>query len=275
MQTVISGYRSGYKLAYVESGEKNGTTPIVFVHGNSNSKEVFEKQLRSDLSKKYRLIALDLPGHGESEFVPDAKENKSVYTLPFYAKCISEFIYALGIPSPIVVGHSLGGHIATLASTYIPFRGLMSFQAPPLETHEDLNKGFNPVPGLGSLFRDKIEEADFNALMKVLFPSGDVPEFVSKAFRNTDPLCRKNVAESLTPDYRINEVTNLNKLKNRVCIPFAEKDGLINGQYLRSIHLPYLWKNGIISFPKAGHYLQLEESAAFNALLDEFAQSLE
>ncbi|RLA00888.1 MAG: alpha/beta hydrolase, partial [Gammaproteobacteria bacterium] len=53
------------KIAITESG--SGETCLLFIHGNSSSKSVFSKQLSSDLAKKYRLIALDLPGHGDSD----------------------------------------------------------------------------------------------------------------------------------------------------------------------------------------------------------------
>jgi pimeloyl-ACP methyl ester carboxylesterase len=38
--------------------------PVLLIHGNSLSREVFRKQLGGALARKYRLVAFDLPGHG-------------------------------------------------------------------------------------------------------------------------------------------------------------------------------------------------------------------
>ena len=53
-----------------EAGD--GDLPVLLIHGNSLSREVFRNQLGGALSRKYRLVALDLPGHGESSDAVDA-----------------------------------------------------------------------------------------------------------------------------------------------------------------------------------------------------------
>ena len=56
-----------------------GDLPVLLIHGNSLSREVFRKQLGGALSRKYRLVAFDLPGHGDSS---DALRRCHTYTLP-------------------------------------------------------------------------------------------------------------------------------------------------------------------------------------------------
>ena len=60
-----------------EAGD--GDLPVLLIHGNSLSREVFRKQLGGALSRKYRLVAFDLPGHGESG---DALDASRTYTRP-------------------------------------------------------------------------------------------------------------------------------------------------------------------------------------------------
>lgn len=99
----------GVDVAYVDSGGDG--EPIVFVHGLSSSMAFWERQLPEFL-KKYRVIALDLPGFGASAR-PDA-----AYTPPWYAHLVSGFLRELGVRRATVVGHSMGGQIAmTLALT--------------------------------------------------------------------------------------------------------------------------------------------------------------
>ena len=53
---------SAGKIAYLDT--KGSGFPIILVHGNSCSSAVFRKQIDT-LKDKYRLIAVDLPGHGK------------------------------------------------------------------------------------------------------------------------------------------------------------------------------------------------------------------
>src|SRR5690349_10408510 len=57
-------------LINVRTSGTSGTA-IVFVHGNSASSLAYQKQLESSLADHYRLIALDLPGHGSSPAATD------------------------------------------------------------------------------------------------------------------------------------------------------------------------------------------------------------
>jgi len=56
----------GTQLHLVETGNPNGR-PILFIHGFSQCSLAWGRQLSSDLADDYRLIALDLRGHGLSD----------------------------------------------------------------------------------------------------------------------------------------------------------------------------------------------------------------
>lgn len=62
-------------LAYTEKNIAAKKT-IFFIHGNSMSAAMWDKQFKSELFSKYRLIAFDLPSHGNSS-VP--KDQEVVY----------------------------------------------------------------------------------------------------------------------------------------------------------------------------------------------------
>ena len=67
--------------------------PVVLIHGNSSSSRVFSRQLDGPLGECFRLIAVDLPGHGESD---DAKD-PSAYSLPGHARAVRAVVDAVGI----------------------------------------------------------------------------------------------------------------------------------------------------------------------------------
>lgn len=93
----------------------SGSGPaIVFLHGNSCSSRALQRQLESELAHHFRLIAIDMPGHGDS---PAATRPESTYIpFPGYAAAVVAAVDALDAHSAIFVGWSLGGHMLLEAS---------------------------------------------------------------------------------------------------------------------------------------------------------------
>ena len=53
--------------ADIAIAESEGRGPaVLLIHGNSSCKQVFRNQLQGAIGREYRLIAMDLPGHGDS-----------------------------------------------------------------------------------------------------------------------------------------------------------------------------------------------------------------
>jgi non-heme chloroperoxidase len=115
----------GVRLNVIEAGNASGPV-IVFVHGISQSWLSWIAQLSDDaLRAKYRLIAFDLRGHGDSEgsnvaldgegkpmpLLPDAKFNdgNAASTAALWAGDLAAVIVGLGLNAPLVVGWSYGG----------------------------------------------------------------------------------------------------------------------------------------------------------------------
>lgn len=81
--------------------------PVVLLHGYLEAGEVWEP-LAERLEGKYRIIAPDLPGHG------DSGTRGEVHTMEFLAAAVREVIKDAGEQKVLLVGHSLGGYV-TLA----------------------------------------------------------------------------------------------------------------------------------------------------------------
>ncbi|MCA0370354.1 MAG: alpha/beta hydrolase [Proteobacteria bacterium] len=129
-------------IAYYETSGIGDT--LFLIHGNSTSKEYMIRQLDA-LGTTYRMIALDLPGHGESE---NAQDPDGTYTLGGYAQLCAEVIEKLGLPPVIVVGWSLGGHIAVEMMAQNPglLRGALIACAPPFTpSGECLKEAYLPT----------------------------------------------------------------------------------------------------------------------------------
>ena len=107
------------QLAYEEQNPERAHT-IFFIHGSSGSSETWLGQLNDPAFDRYRLIAIDLPGYGES----DGSRDKS---LPGTAKILGEAIERLlNSESYSFVGTSEGANLATeVLSTGLQPKGLV------------------------------------------------------------------------------------------------------------------------------------------------------
>ena len=66
MQTSTVTGGGGLKLHVQETGNPNGKA-ILFIHGFSQCRLAWNKQLHSDLAPDFRLVAMDIRGHGLSD----------------------------------------------------------------------------------------------------------------------------------------------------------------------------------------------------------------
>ena len=88
------------------SAAEAGVGPVVLaIHGLGGSKASFLPTIGA-LADAYRVIAIDLPGFGDS-----AKPVRAAYDAPYFAGVMSEVLDAAGADSAYVVGNSMGGRI--------------------------------------------------------------------------------------------------------------------------------------------------------------------
>jgi len=103
-------------LAYMERGtRKSGTPTLLLVHGFSSSKENYFRILKF-LPKRLHVIALDLPGHGDSSHKD--KDDLSIMSFVHHIKKFSDLLDITSADMHLL-GTSMGGHIAGMyAATY-------------------------------------------------------------------------------------------------------------------------------------------------------------
>ena len=101
----------GFKLHYVKTGNDSLPT-LFFIHGSPDSWDRYEKFMQDkDLLSKFRMIAIDRPGFGYSQF-GDAKN------LADQSRLISQFVRSIQNNKPIyAVGHSYGGAVVIQLQT--------------------------------------------------------------------------------------------------------------------------------------------------------------
>lgn len=96
----------GVPLCVAEAGNPQGP-PLVFIHGYSQTYAVFTRQFDSDLARDYRLLALDMRGHGCSG--KPWSEAAYAGARP-WADDIAAILKAKAVTRPLLVGWSAGGY---------------------------------------------------------------------------------------------------------------------------------------------------------------------
>jgi pimeloyl-ACP methyl ester carboxylesterase len=120
------GLRSGLKVRAIEAGPADGP-PVLLIHGWACSVFTFHRTIAPLAAAGFRVLAVDLKGHGLSDKPIDAGE----YTTPAMLAHLHEVLDALGVERAAVVGHSLGGALALALALDSPERvGRLALLAP-------------------------------------------------------------------------------------------------------------------------------------------------
>jgi pimeloyl-ACP methyl ester carboxylesterase len=103
-----------HDLAYATAGQGPA---VVCIHGLGGTKASFLSTVSALAPEGYRVIAIDLPGFGDSH-----KPLAAAYNAPYFAGAILELLDTLGIGSAHMVGNSMGGRIAIELGLLAPDR---------------------------------------------------------------------------------------------------------------------------------------------------------
>jgi pimeloyl-ACP methyl ester carboxylesterase len=92
------------RIYYTDSGQGN---TIVLLHGFTESQKIWNRFDKA-LSGEFRIITIDLPGHGKSDCIAE------VHTMELQAEVVNAVLIKAGVRKCIMTGHSMGGYV-TLA----------------------------------------------------------------------------------------------------------------------------------------------------------------
>ena len=93
----------GRRVHYESHG--SGREAFVLIHGWTCDLGFWRSQI-PDLSKRARVIAIDLPGHGQSD------KPEIAYTMDLFARSVDAVMVDAGVERAVLVGHSMGTPVA-------------------------------------------------------------------------------------------------------------------------------------------------------------------
>jgi len=243
--------------------------PVIFLHGNSSCKEAFCDLWKILLSRGHELVACDLPGHGASK---NAADTQARYTLPGYAEAVAQLLDWGGWQRAILLGWSLGGHIAmeTMISDSRVTACMVIGSPPGKPSVEAIEAGFNDdsVTRLAFLeFFSPAEASLYTAAM--LGTASPDPFFVEMALR-TDGRARKRLLESVAEGLGHDQRRACSQPSRPTCVVVGETDPFLRHAYLRSLDARTLWRGKVHILPGCGHAPHWNPSREFLAIVEAF-----
>ena len=241
------------RVRYHQSGR--GPVAIVLVHGWLCDSRYWRLQVPA-LEQQYRVVTLDLAGHGESGF------GREAWTIQAFAQDVAAVVHALGAERVILVGHSMGGpvviEVARLADAVIGVIGVETLRA------------VNFAPASPSQREQVIASltADFAGATRDLVSS-------SMFVAHTDPALRESIVADMVEGPAIVGIGALEGLLDyqaaeglaRLEVPFV----LINADYAPTdtdLIRSAAPDARIETIHGVGHFLMLEAPLEFNAILE-------
>lgn len=236
----------------------NGEITLVMVHGWSCDSRYFREQV-GPFSKKYRLVLVDLAGHGHSG------TGRTEYTMESFGEDVRAVVEATGAQQVILVGHSMGGQVIAEAAALMPGRVLGLIGIDTLEdvvyrmTQKELEEWIAPLEkdftaGTRKFVETMISPATEPALKEwILSDMSAAPRGVALS------AMRKMVGQYINGD------ASLVFDKARVPVVSVNADKWpINYEGNRSRMLSY----DAIVMKDADHFLMMARPAEFNANLE-------
>ena len=165
---------SGESLSYFDS--EKGETTLLFIHGAFINKEYWSDQL-SHFSDKYRVVAMDLAGHGRSS------QNRHDWTAYRFGQDIAGLIKELALKNVIIIGHSAGSDIMleTVAKYPSEIKGLIE-----IDHMKNVGVSLPPevIDHLGKSLETDFKRTCEQYARQALVTEATDPEIVSKLLKD-------------------------------------------------------------------------------------------
>ena len=262
---------NGQQIAFLQS--PGAGRAVVFVHGNSSSARTWYPLLAGPFGRRFRCLALDLPGHGHSA---QAKDH-AAYSLPGYAAVLAGFAEEVGATDAVLVGWSLGGHITLEAAPAMPaVAAFVIFGTPPVASAAQLGEAFLPNPAMNVGFTADVSEDDAKAYAASFTAPGSTlasDEFTADILA-TDGAARASLLASIGEGRFADEVAIVGMLRQPLAILHGEAEQLVNLEYLRRLAIPGLWRGEVQLIAGAGHAPHRETPEQFATLVEQFIGDL-
>jgi pimeloyl-ACP methyl ester carboxylesterase len=205
-------------------------TLFFFLHGNSMSSATWLPQLENpELNKKYLLVAIDIPGHGDSDWLSEPGD----YGLTELAEIIKLAIKIINPGRFILAGLSYGTNlIGEIVSPLQDCKGIMLVS--PCIVNDQFPPSFVVTPGPNGhvVVAENPNENELREYIDYVTSNTDIADRYYKSYKDTDPAFRMGLANLMMTSKWTDELGNIKKWNIPVCVVFGEEEKLVNTNYL-------------------------------------------
>ena len=250
-------------LAHEQHGSTD-STPIVLIHGITESRHSW-RPIIDRISKNFRVLALDLRGHGES-----AKGD--AYDPISYASDVLETMTSAGFSKPIVMGHSLGGVVASALAAIGGACSVINVDQPLRLAN--FKKGLS---ALEPMLRG--DEDSFNAGIFAMFsamdgmlPAGERARISASARADQKVVLGTwaSVFESTAEELD----ASVEALTSAITVPYLSLHGIDPGPEYSAWLTSLIPTASVEVWPGMGHYPHLVEPDRFVTRFETFAKTV-
>lgn len=261
----------GFRVAYLEGGSGE---PLLLLHGMGANKDEWNR-VASHLTDRHRVIAVDLPGFGESDKPSDAS-----YLTPAQVRHVKQIIEALNLDTLHLGGNSMGGRIAAAYAAEYPDHveslwllapsGVMGAQQSELV--KSLQRGEHVPMAVGS--REELDESLAWTTERPPYYPGPVKDAFADAAAQNYRLHSRIMAElrQETLEQSLEDIVTGLSVPTRIV--WGEKDKLFHHSSARVLE-QLIDGSSVLLLPNTGHLPMIEAPAQLADDYHQFRAALE
>lgn len=244
--------KDGVPIAYSTYG--SGEPVLVFVHGWCCNRSVWRNQVPY-FEKDYRVVTLDLAGHGASG------RKRTVYSTKSFAEDVAAVVRAVGAQKVILIGHSFAGDIIIETAQIMPdyVKAVVG-----IDTMQDFEEVYTPEQQAKFLkpFKENFKKQT-DSFVRGMFVKDTDPKLVNEVVTMMSGASPKVGISALEEMLKVSYVANPPKIEVPVWCLNADlwpTKADVNRKYVPEFNLRIM--------PHVGHFLMLESPDAFNHQLE-------
>ncbi len=247
----------GAKVHWTSTGR--GPRTLVFVHGWTCDSTTWAAQV-TEFSKRYRVITLDLPGHGRSQ-----QPAGGVYSMAMFAEAVEAVRRAAGADRVVLIGHSMGGPVVRQYALTYPQHVEALVMVEGLVQNPTADAPSRPVlPMTGEAGRKSR-----STMVESMFVT-DTPPAVRQAVLKIMLGAPEATAAGAMDATQDRSGWSATPITVPVLGIYADHSRLAPPEARRLLYPTMTYEE----LPRTGHFLMMEQPEAFNARLQTFLSSL-
>lgn len=243
---------------------KKGDETILLLHGYLETLYIFN-ELIEILEKKYRIIAIDLPGHGLSG------SHKETNSMEFSASICADILKKSGVEKAYIAGHSMGGYVAQNCVKSFPemFKGIILLNSTPFadspEKREDRKREIDLI------LSAKLGHLASLSIPKMYAPSNlrKFDEKIEETVEITETHDPKGIVASIKGMMERVETKEVLSKTEKVMLVFGTEDKFITEETRGKLISEFPSAKSVV-IPDTGHNSFIEAPEKVSEALDEF-----